>query len=107
MRQLAVYKANQWAGVLSELDYNHFQFAYNETYLASPYPAISVTMPKQAEPYQSNSLFPLFANMLPEGVNRNTICRLNHIDEQDYFGLLMFFVDKDIIGDISLKLIRN
>ena len=95
------------AGILSELDYNHFQFTYDEAYLASPYPAISVTMPKQAESYLSRVLFPLFANMLPEGVNRSTICRLNHIDEQDYFGLLAFFVDKDIIGDISLKLVRN
>lgn len=40
-------------------------FRYDENYLASDGPAISVTMPKLRVPFESEILFPVFANMLP------------------------------------------
>lgn len=107
MRQLAVYKSGVKAGLLQEVDSQHYVYIYDDAFLMSSMAPISLTLPKRKEAYQSTSLFPFFSNMLPEGVNRRTICRINRIDEQDYFGLLMFFADKDIIGDISLKRIEE
>ena len=63
-----------------------YTFAYNAAYLASQLPAISVTLPKREEPYESEYLFPFFSNMLPEGINRRVICRSMRIDEDDFFG---------------------
>ena len=103
MRRVEVYKAGELAGVLTEESLQSYSFAYDASYLASAGYPISVTLPKRQEPYVSESLFPFFMNMLPEGVNRSTICRLNRIDEKDYFGLLMFFSGKDIIGDVMVK----
>jgi len=107
MRQLAVYKSGVRAGLLQEVASQHYVYKYDDAFLLSSMAPISLTLPKRKEAYHSASLFPFFSNMLPEGVNRRTICRINRIDEQDYFGLLMFFADKDIIGDISLERIEG
>jgi serine/threonine-protein kinase HipA len=45
--------------------------------------------------------------MLPEGGNRRVICRSLHIDETDYFGLLMAMADKDFIGAVEVRKITN
>lgn len=104
MRKVKVYKAGIYAGMLREVAADRYEFEYDSAYLSTNNPAVSVTFPKQKELFVSEYLFPFFMNMLPEGVNRNTICRLNRIDENDYFGLLMFFSGKDIIGDISIEI---
>ena len=71
MRQLGIYVNNRKAGVLTELrPGSAYSFQYDQNYLASDTPSISVTLPKSSSYYESSSLFPFFANMLPEGVNR-------------------------------------
>jgi len=107
MRQLAIYKSDVLAGRLQEIDHQHYIYTYDDAFLASSMAPISLTLPKRKEPYVSATLFPFFSNMLPEGVNKRTICRINRIDENDYFGLLMFFAEKDIIGDISIKVVES
>lgn len=104
MRCLEVHKAGHLAGVLAEKSRQCYEFVYDEQYVQTAYPPISVTLLKRTEPYCSKVVFPFFMNMLPEGVNRRTICRIKRIDENDYFGLLMAFAEKDIIGDIRLKI---
>ena len=81
-------------------DYVYF---YDDAYLASDHPAISVTLPKRKEPYTSSRLFPFFANMLPEGMNRKVICRSLRVDERDLFGLLSAMAGKDFIGGVHLE----
>lgn len=78
-------------------------FRYDENYLASDGPAISVTMPKLRVPLESEILFPVFADMLPEGSNRKRTCRSLRIDENDYFGLLAAMAGKDFIGAVNVK----
>ena len=104
MRQLAVYLNDQKAGVLTEgRPGRDFTFRYDDDYLASDGPSISVTMPKRSEPYESPSLFPFFTNLLPEGANRKVICRSLRVDENDFFGLLSAMAEMDFIGAVHIK----
>ena len=81
-----------------------YEFAYNKSYLASRNnPAISLSFPKRAEPYRSAVLFPFFNNLLPEGANRRTLCRMHRVDEKDYFGMMEMICDMDCIGNVTLK----
>ena len=107
MRSLEVHKAGHFAGVLVERSRQCYEFIYDEQYVQMPYPPVSVTLLKRIEPYHSEVMFPFFMNMLPEGVNRRTICRVRRIDENDYFGLLMAFAGKDIIGDVKFKVLNG
>lgn len=108
MRQLAVYFNDTKAGLLTE---EHpgvgYTFLYGEDYINSAMPPISTTLPKRAEAYHSEYLFPFFSNMLPEGANRRVICRSLKIDENDFFGLLYAMADKDFIGAVNVRRIKN
>lgn len=104
MRHLYIYMNDVQAGILTEQHPgSHYTFLYDEAYLNSPFPAISVTMPKRSDAYISENLFPLFANMLPEGANRRVICRNSRIDPKDFFGLLEAMADKDFVGAVHIK----
>ena len=104
MRQLGIYVNNRKAGVLTELrPGSAYSFQYDQNYLASDTPSISVTLPKISSYYESSSLFPFFANMLPEGANRNVICRTRRIDDNDLFGILIAMAGSDFIGGVNLK----
>ena len=104
MRQLDVYVNERMAGVLTELHPGKgYTFRYDSDYLASNGPSISVTLPRRIEVHESDLLFPFFTNMLPEGANRNVICRTKRIDERDFFGLLAAMAGKDFIGGVHLE----
>ena len=104
MRTLHVYWNKIPAGTLTEENRNSYVFRYHDSYLLNAQlPAISVTMPKQQQVYRSDTMFPVFFNMLSEGVNRKLQGRLLHIDEQDFFGLLAATAQTDTIGAITVK----
>lgn len=104
MRQLDVYMNKRKAGVLTEQRPGEgYSFRYDETYLASGSPSISVTLSKKQESYESPTLFPFFMNMLPEGANRKVICRTARIDESDFFGLLAAMAGTDFIGGVHIE----
>lgn len=108
MRKLNVYVNNSKAGVLTEqYPGKGYTFCYDDAYLTSEHPSISVTLPKQKKVYESEYLFPLFTNMLPEGGNRKVICRSLRIDEKDFFGMLIAMADKDFIGAVQIRKITN
>lgn len=108
MRQLEVYMNNHKAGLLTELRHGKgYSFCYYPEYLATGMPPISVTLPKRVEAYESELLFPLFSNMLPEGANRKIICRSFRIDEKDFFGMLMAMADRDSIGAVNVKTVEK
>ena len=107
MRQVAVYQNDTFAGTLTELVRGgRCRFQYDGDYLVSPLPNISVTLPKRNEPYESESLFPFFIAMLPEGFNRRYVCRHAHIDEKDFFGLMMAMAGADFIGAVNIRKIK-
>lgn len=108
MKQLEIYFNNTKAGILTERHPGTgYSFQYHEGYLNSPLPPISATLPKQADAYYSEHLFPFFSNMLPEGANRRVICRSLKIDENDFFGLLEAMADRDFIGAVNVRKITN
>ncbi len=108
MRQLNVYYNNIKAGILTERHPGRgYEFRYDSAYLLSGGKSISVTLPKNKEIFESESLFPFFTNMLPEGANRSIICRRLRIDEKDFFGLLSAMAGKDFIGAVHVKNIQR
>ena len=64
-------------------------------------------MPKTQQTYIYPSLFPVFYNMLPEGANKEMICRSLRIDENDFFGLLLATAQYDTIGAITITPINE
>ena len=107
MRQLDVYVNDIKAGVLTEKHPGDgYCFQYEADYYLSDAPSISVTLSKKNRIYESALLFPFFTNMLPEGANRNVICRTRRIDDNDLFGILIAMAGSDFIGGVSLKKTR-
>jgi serine/threonine-protein kinase HipA len=45
--------------------------------------------------------------MLPEGSNKQVVCKLNRIDSEDYFGLLMTTAKNDSIGAVRIIKLEN
>lgn len=104
MRQLAVYRNNILAGILTEESRQDYHFKYEDNYfLSSDCQPISLTFPKTQQVFQSTFLFPFFYNMLSEGVNRKLQCLLLKIDENDNFGLLAKTSQFDTIGAITVR----
>ena len=105
MRSLVVYNNDVRAEILTELSAGRsYSFSYDPAYLSADLPPISVNFPKREETYQSEGLFPFFANMLPEGANRRIICRSLKIDESDDFSLLCAMAGCDFIGAVSVDI---
>ena len=104
MRQGIVYYNEIVAGELIEQDSGNFFFKYDDVYyLKNHLPAISVTIPKTKQLHQSPILFPFFYNMLSEGSNRKTQCRILKIDETDDFGLLLKTGANETVGAITVE----
>ncbi|MEX1190791.1 MAG: HipA N-terminal domain-containing protein [Brumimicrobium sp.] len=103
MRKAKVIYKNEWAGTLAQQDDGSFEFLYQEAWVNdSSKPSISLTLPKQKEPFCSKYLFPFFYNMLPEGTNKQVVCYHLRIDEEDYFGILMATAKSDVIGAVRI-----
>jgi serine/threonine-protein kinase HipA len=103
MRRASVYNHDRFAGVLEELDDGTYRFRYDSAYLAdSETSAVSLTLPKRAEPYDSEELFAFFYGLLSEGSTRRMQSRLLKIDEEDAFGLLVATA-RDAIGSVTLR----
>ena len=103
MRQATILYKNMEAGELIQHDNGSFTFRYNDSWMnddSKPY--ISLTFSKQQQEYHSKYLFPFFYNMLPEGSNKQIVCKLNRIDTSDYFGLLLTTAKNDNIGAVRV-----
>jgi len=103
MRQAKIFYKDEEAGVLTQNDDGSFVFRYNAAWLADgKKPGISLSLPKIEQEYYSKFLFPFFYNMLPEGSNKQIVCKHNRIDENDYFGLLITTAKYDSIGAVRV-----
>ena len=103
MRKAEILYKDEEAGVLTQHDDGSFTFSYTDVWMAdSNKPGISLTLPKIEQEYHSKFLFPFFYNMLPEGSNKQVVCKLNRIDSTDYFGLLMTTAKHDSIGAVRV-----
>lgn len=103
MRKAIILYKEQEAGTLTQHDNGTFSFVYTNSWIGDDSkPAISLTFPKSQQEYHSEFLFPFFYNMLPEGTNKQLICKLNRLDSDDYFGLLLTTAKNDNIGAIKV-----
>lgn len=103
MRKAKILYKNQEAGMLIQHDNGSFTFKYDNSWISDvAKPAISLTLPKSQQEYHSDFLFPFFYNMLPEGSNKQIVCKLNRLDLNDYFGLLLTTAKSDNIGAIKV-----
>jgi HipA-like protein len=104
MRRAEVYRNGTLAGILTEEDRRNYAFTYDENYWNDrEAPSISLTMPKTQREYRSAHLFPVFFNMLSEGVNKKLQCTQWQIDENDFFGLLLATAGYDTIGALTVR----
>ncbi|TDB61369.1 HipA N-terminal domain-containing protein [Arundinibacter roseus] len=103
MRSAAIIFKNKEAGILTQHDDGSFVFRYHDYWIAdATKQSISLTLPKNRREFYSEFLFPFFFNMLPEGSNKQVACKLNRIDQDDYFGLLMTTAKNDSIGAVRV-----
>ncbi len=108
MRVVEIYRNGAFAGTLKEENTGLFVFRYDDNYYNdSSQPAVSLTLPKSQKEYRSDYLFPVFFNMLSEGVNRKLQSTQWRIGEEDHFGLLMATAQYDTIGAITVKPIEQ
>lgn len=102
MKKAKVYMYSHLAGLLTE-DENGYLFEYAPSYLESEgAEAISLTLPLQAKPFQSNTLFPFFDGLIPEGwlleVAQNN-WKLNPRDRME----ILLHTCQDCIGAVSIQ----
>lgn len=100
----AVYNNGILAGLLEKRAADDYCFTYADDYLANAsHPSISLTLPRSKKEHRSNVLFPFFAGLLAEGINKSIQCRLLRIDEEDDFTRLLKTAGEDTIGAITIK----
>ena len=104
MRQAEIYYKTMKAGVLTEVDDDEdvYHFKYDEEYLKSAEAEpVCLTMPLRKEEYRSQSLFPFFDGLIPEGWILDVALRNTDISILDRMGLLLLCC-KDCIGAVSV-----
>jgi len=103
MRQAKVLFKDEEAGQLTQHDDGSFTFRYHDAWMTdSKKMGISLTLPKSQQEYHMKFLFPFFYNMLPEGSNKQVICKHNRLDKNDDFGLLITTAKIDTIGAVRV-----
>lgn len=99
-----VYYNGIAAGTIEKDSNGTYVFQYNDEYFHnSSYPPISITLPKTAQQYRSEKMFPFFYGLLAEGINKDIQCKLLRIDEEDDFTRLLKTAGSDTIGAITVK----
>ncbi|MEO1436980.1 MAG: HipA N-terminal domain-containing protein [Bacteroidota bacterium] len=108
MRQANVWYKQELAGLLTQHDDGSFSFVYFEDWLKdNSKPGVSLTLPKGHSPFSARYLFPFFVNLLPEGSNKEWLCKAQKIDLDDDFGVLMISAKDDPIGAIQIQKIEQ
>lgn len=101
----AVYIQNKRAGLIRETDQG-YEFFYEKEYLESDHALpVSLTLPLSQEKYESNTLFPFFDGLIPEGWLLRVVERNWKIDGRDRFGLLLVACI-DCIGDVRIEALQ-
>jgi len=101
MNKGVVYLMDKKAGAIERTD-SGYRFTYNREYLskkeAQP---VSLTLPLREEPYESESLFPFFLGLLPEGWLLDITSRTLKIDPENSFEILLS-TGGDCIGAVTV-----
>ncbi len=101
MRQAKILINDDLAGILIEHE-EGYEFTYDDLYLnRKDAKAISLTIPLQDKPFQSEHLFPFFDGLIPEGWLLEIVHKNWKLNPRDRMGLLLATC-KDCIGNISV-----
>ena len=104
MRRANVYCRGVLAGMLCKDQTGRYRFQYVPEYLSSSkHPAISLSFPKQAAPFESPVLFPFFFGLLAEGEDKALQCRVLKIDESDHFTRLLRTCEAETVGGVTVQ----
>ena len=101
-RKARVYVHGIQAGILEETD-DGYAFSYDEEYLANPdAKPVSLTLPLSSSPYTSQTMFPFFDGLIPEGWLLSVALDNWKLDAKDRMGLLGVAC-RDTIGAVALE----
>lgn len=90
------------AGVLEETE-TGYRFQYDPDYLSmNQTEPVSLTLPLQDEPYESQVLFPFFDGLIPEGWLLDVVEETWKVNPKDRMGLLLVSC-RDTIGHVSVR----
>ncbi len=102
MIQVNIFDDITLAGTLTYNDKDYI-FKYDDVFLNNKITtAISLTLPKQKEPFISKSLHPFFSGLLSEGSLKELQCKKLKIDESDEFKRLIYTAKDDTIGTVTI-----
>ena len=96
-----VFYQDNLAGIITENEDGYF-FQYDERYLELPNAQASFIMPLQKQVFSSNTLFPFFDGLIPEGWLLAIAANNWKINLRDRMGLLLA-VCGDCIGAVSIQ----
>jgi len=101
MKKAEIRVHDKIAGWLSQ-DEDGYHFIYDPVYReSSGADSVSLTLPIQVAPFDSNILFPFFDGLIPEGWLLDIAERNWKLNARDRMGLLLSCC-KDCIGAISV-----
>ena len=101
-RSAKVFLHEKYIGMLEETD-DGYEFMYDSEYVntKNSHP-ISKTLPIQVQSFKSNTLFPFFDGLIPEGWLLDIAEKNWKLQAKDRFGLLLACCE-DCIGAVSVK----
>lgn len=106
MRKAEIKVRDLTAGWLTQDD-KGYHFIYDPAYLLSEdAEPVSLTLPLQAGPFDSNVLFPFFDGLIPEGWLLDIAEKNWKLNDRDRMGLLLTCC-KDCIGAISVLEVKE
>lgn len=103
MRSVVVYRGDRESGLLAKFRDGSYEFRYLRNYRCDANSrSVAFSLPKSRAVHRSEKLFPFFAGLLTEGVQKNLQCRLLRIDERDLFTRLAETCRAGTIGAVSV-----
>jgi serine/threonine-protein kinase HipA len=101
-RTAHIYAGETLAGILEEFE-SGYRFTYDPIYLDSDDALpVSLTLPLQTEPFESNRMFPFFDGLIPEGWLLDVVEQTWKVSPRDRMGLLLVSC-RDCIGHIHVR----
>jgi serine/threonine-protein kinase HipA len=101
MRKAKILMKEKFAGYLTETDEGYL-FEYSDEYINDKSAeAVSLTLPLSAKSFKSNTMFPFFDGLIPEGWLLEVAQKNWKLNQRDRMGLLMVCC-KDCIGAVAV-----
>ena len=102
MKRAKVYMYDEMAGILTE-DENGFHFQYDEAFLKSKdAEAVSLTLPLRDAVFESQTMFPFFDGLIPEGWLLDIAQKNWKLNSRDRMEILLKTC-QDCIGAVSIE----